>query len=79
MAKSIPRISGMDWIVEQFSQDELKPDEFTSQMVKEKTAQTDSAIRCRLSRLCDTGKLTKRKVILNGVIVNAYRRAEEQD
>lgn len=79
MAKSIPRISGMDWIVEQFSQDKLKPDEFTAQMVKERTGQTDSAVRCRLMRMYDMGELTKRKVILNGVIVNAYRRAEEQD
>ena len=76
MAKSIPKVSGMDWIVEQFSQGKLEPDEFTAQMVKEKTGQTDSAVRCRLSRLYDAGKLTKRKVTLNGVIVNSYKVAE---
>ena len=79
MAKSIPKVSGMDWIVEQFSQDELEPDEFTAQMVKEKTGQTDGAVRCRLMRMYDAGKLTKRKITLNGVNVNVYRRAEGQD
>ena len=66
----------MDWVVEQFIQGKLEPDEFTAQMIKEKTGQTESAVRCRLSRLYDTGKLTKRKVTLNGVIVNVYRQAE---
>jgi len=75
MAKSIPKVSGMDWIVEQFIQDKLEPDEFTAQMVKEKTGQTESAVRCRLIRMHEMGGLTKRKVVLNGVIVNAYKRA----
>ena len=77
MAKSIPKVSGMDWVVEQFSQDKLEPDEFTAEMVKERTKATESAVRCRLARMCDAGELTKRKVTLNGVIVNAYKRAEE--
>ena len=76
MAKSIPKVSGMDWVVEQFSQDKLEPDEFTAQMIKEKTGQTEAAVRCRLIRMHEMGGLTKRKVVLNGVIVNAYKRAE---
>ena len=75
MAKSIPKVSGMDWIIEQFSQGKLEPDEFTAQMVKEKTGQTDSAVRCRLSRLCDTGELTKRKILLGGQWINIFRKA----
>jgi hypothetical protein len=29
MAKSIPKVTGMDWILEQFNQTEMSPDEFT--------------------------------------------------
>jgi hypothetical protein len=36
MAKSIPKVSGMDWIIEQFNQVEIRPDEFTVEMVVEK-------------------------------------------
>lgn len=77
MAKSIPKVNGMDWIVEQFNQDKLEPDEFTEKMVREKTGLTNSAIRNRLGRMCDTGELTKRKIKLDRVIVNVYRRVEE--
>jgi len=33
MAKSIPKVSGMDWIVNQFNQETIEPDEFTLEMI----------------------------------------------
>ena len=75
MAKSIPKVSGMDWIVEQLSQQDLEPDEFTAEMVMEKTKSTNASIRCRLKRMCESGELTKRKITLNGSLVNVYKRA----
>ena len=74
MAKSIPKVSGMDWIVEQFSQDPIEPDEFTAEMIMKKTNSTRSTVRHRLKRMCESGELTYRKVLLNGTKVNAYKR-----
>ena len=74
MAKSIPKVSGMDWIVNQFSQDPIAPDEFTTEMVMEKTNSTRSTVRHRLRRMCESGELTYRKVLLNGTNANAYKR-----
>jgi Trm5-related predicted tRNA methylase len=75
MAKSIPKVSGMDWIVEQLNQKEIEPDEFTIEMVMEKAKTTRESTRHRLKRMCERGELTKRKITLNGVIVNVYKRA----
>jgi predicted transcriptional regulator len=74
MAKSIPKVSGMDWIVNQFSQDTIEHDEFTTEMIMEKTNSTRSIIRHRLKRMCESGELTKRKILLNGANVNVYKR-----
>jgi len=74
MAKSIPKVSGMDWIVERFSQDPIEPDEFTTEMIMEKTNSTRSIIRHRLRRMCESGELTNRKILLNGTNVNVYKR-----
>ena len=79
MAKSIPKISGMDWVVGQLSQQEMEPDEFTAEMVMEKTKATNPAIRCRLARMCEMGELTKRKITLNGTLVNVYKRATSSE
>jgi response regulator of citrate/malate metabolism len=74
MAKSIPKVSGMDWIVEQLSQQTLEPDEFTMEMVMKKTKTTRSTVRHRLRRMCENGELTYRKVLLNGTNANVYKR-----
>jgi hypothetical protein len=74
MAKSIPKVSGMDWIVERLSQQALDPDEFTVEMVMEKTKATSSAIRSNLQRMRNAGEVTTRKITLNGVVVNVYKR-----
>ena len=76
MAKSIPKVSGMDWIVDNLSQSSLEADEFTIKMVVEKSKKTSSSVRCKLQRMFETGKVTRRKVLEDGHYVNAYKKVE---
>lgn len=75
MAKSIPKVSGMDWIVDNLSQSSLEADEFTTKMVVEKSKKTAASVRCKLQRMFDNGEVTRRKVLEDGHYVNAYKRA----
>jgi maltodextrin utilization protein YvdJ len=75
MAKSIPKVSGMDWIVEQLSQQEIEPDEFTAEMISNETKATRSSVHHRLTRMRESGELTSRKISLNGTTINVYKRA----
>lgn len=75
MAKSIPKVSGMDWIVDNLSQSLLEADEFTIKMVVEKSKKTVASVRSKLQRMFDNGELTRRKVLEDGHYVNAYKRA----
>ena len=74
MAKSIPKVSGMDWIVDNLSQSSLEADEFTIKMVVEKSKKTSASVRCKLQRMFETGEVTRRKVLEDGHYVNAYKR-----
>jgi hypothetical protein len=76
MAKSIPKVSGMDWIIEQFQQVEMHPDEFTVEMVVEKMGKAYHPIRNRVKRMHEKGELTCRKMLIKGRYVNVYKRAE---
>ena len=75
MAKSIPKVTGMDWIVDNLSQSSLEADEFTIKMVVEKSKKTVASVRSKLQRMFDNGELTRRKVLEDGHYVNAYKRA----
>ena len=75
MAKSIPKVSGMDWIVDNLSQSLLEADEFTIKMVVEKSKKTVASVRSKLQRMFDNGEITRRKVLEDGHYVNAYKRA----
>jgi len=75
MAKSIPKVSGMDWIVEKFTQVQMEPDEFTPDMIVKKTKKTKSSVRHRLQRMTAEGELTSRKILHNGQWINIYRKA----
>jgi response regulator of citrate/malate metabolism len=75
MAKSIPKVSGMDWIVEKFTQVQMEPDEFTANMVAQKTKTTRASARHRLKRMTDEGELTSRKILQDGQWINIYRKA----
>jgi predicted transcriptional regulator len=74
MAKSIPKVSGMDWIVDNLSQSSLEADEFTIKMVVEKSKKTTASVRSKLQRMFDNGEVTRRKVLEDGHYVNAYKR-----
>jgi hypothetical protein len=74
MAKSIPKVSGMDWIVENLNESTLEPDEFTARMVADKSKTSLAAIRCKLQRMFDAGEVTRRKILEDGHLINAYKR-----
>jgi len=74
MAKNIPKVNGMDWIIQNFSQQSLDPDEFTVQMVVDKSGASDDAVRSRLQRMRKRGELTSRKIVLDGTPTNVYKR-----
>ena len=74
MAKSIPKVSGMDWIVENLNESTLQPDEFTARMVADKAKTSLAAIRCKLQRMFDAGEVTRRKILEDGHQINAYKR-----
>ena len=74
MAKSIPKVSGMDWIVNNFNQSEIEPDEFTARMIADKTKTSLTAVRCKLQRMFNNGEITSRKIVENGHYTNAYKR-----
>jgi hypothetical protein len=77
MAKIIPKVSGMDWIVDQFKEVEPDDDEFSTEMVSKKLNQKLSVVHCMMRRKVAKGELTKRKLLVNGRHVNYYRRAVE--
>jgi predicted RNA-binding protein with PUA domain len=74
MAKSIPKVSGMDWIVDNFSQSAIEPDEFTARMVADKAKTSLASVRCKLERMFNAGEVTRRKIVEDGHQINAYKR-----
>lgn len=76
MAKSIPKVSGMDWILEQFNQIEMSPDEFTVEMVVAKLGDPYHPVRNRMKRMHEKGELTCRKLLIKGRHVNVYKKVE---
>ena len=77
MAKIIPKVSGMDWIVSEFKEVKPDDDEFSTEMVAEKLSQKISVVHCMMQRKLAKGEITKRKILVNGRHVNYYRRAVE--
>lgn len=76
MAKSIPKVTGMDWILEQFNQIEMSPDEFTVEMVVAKLGSPYHPVRNRMKRMHEKGELTCRKILIKGRYVNVYKKVE---
>jgi hypothetical protein len=75
MAKSIPQVKGMDWIVQKFDQQKMEPDEFTVKMVADKTGAGFNSVSKSLQRMRDSGELTCRKLTIKGAVTNVYKRA----
>ena len=76
MAKSIPKVTGMDWILEQFNQIEMSPDEFTVEMIVAKLGGPHHPVRNRVKRMHEKGELTCRKILIKGRYVNVYKKVE---
>lgn len=76
MAKSIPKVTGMDWILEQFNQIEMSPDEFTVEMIVAKLGSPYHPVRNRMKRMHEKGELTCRKLLIKGRYVNVYKKVE---
>lgn len=76
MAKSIPKVTGMDWILEQFNQVEMSPDEFTVEMIVAKLGGPHHPVRNRMKRMHEKGELTCRKILIKGRYVNVYKKVE---
>jgi hypothetical protein len=76
MAKSIPKVTGMDWIIEQFQQVEMHPDEFTVEMIVGKLGSPYHPVRNRVKRMHEKGELTCRKMLIKGRYVNVYKKVE---
>jgi len=76
MAKSIPKVTGMDWILEQFNQVEMSPDEFTVEMVVAKLGSPYHSVRNRMKRMHEKGDLTCRKLLIKGRYVNVYKKVD---
>ncbi len=76
MAKSIPKVTGMDWILEQFNQTEMSPDEFTVEMIVAKLGGPHHPVRNRMKRMHEKGELTCRKILIKGRYVNVYKKVE---
>jgi len=76
MAKSIPKVTGMDWILEQFNQTEMSPDEFTVEMIVAKLGGPHHPVRNRMKRMHEKGELTCRKLLIKGRYVNVYKKVE---
>ncbi len=76
MAKSIPKVTGMDWILEQFNQIEMSPDEFTVEMIVAKLGGPHHPVRNRVKRMHEKGELTCRKLLIKGRYVNVYKKVE---
>lgn len=69
-------LSSLEWALEQTAEDELQSDEFTVQQFMDSRASgTYSAAESLLRRMFREGKLTKRKLTINGCIFNAYKKA----
>jgi hypothetical protein len=77
MAKSIPKVTGMDWILEQFNQTEMSPDEFTVEMIVAKLGGPHHPVRNRMKRMHEKGELTCRKILIKGRYVNVYKKVED--
>jgi hypothetical protein len=76
MAKSIPKVTGMDWIVEKFTYEKMAPDEFTAEMVAAKSGVNIRTVRNSLNNMRIKGELDHRKLPINGKQQTVYRKAE---
>lgn len=71
-------MSGLDAFLETLNEQPIQPDEFTIKMAYDRHADqggalTFDAIRNRITRLAENGKLTSRIMTINSTRVRVYR------
>jgi hypothetical protein len=76
MAKSIPKVTGMDWIVEKFSYEPMTPEEFTAEMVAKQSGANINTVRSKLKRMETNGEIVGRKLLIDGRHFVVYKQAE---
>jgi len=79
MAKKIEQKDALSWLVEKTQQQELKPDEFTTEMahkrlVQEGSTRTIDALSKALLVMEKAGQLTKRKILVKTNYVCVWKR-----
>ena len=77
-SSSMSYLTDISNILKEQGSNELKPNEFTSEMFKVEYEKVNGktticSINSRLKRMEDSGKLTKRRISLNGASTNAYK------
>tara|TARA_B110000503_G_scaffold139231_1_gene227161 strand:- start:434 stop:691 length:258 start_codon:yes stop_codon:yes gene_type:complete len=75
---SMDYLTDISNILKEQGSNELKPNEFTSEMFKVEYEKlngktTTCSIHSRLKRMEDRGKITKRKISMKGSSTNAYK------
>jgi len=73
MAKSIPKVTGMEAIVSRYLYEPMAPDEFDSDLFAKRLKITASASRGRLNRLEEEGVIVSRRVLKNGRSTKIYK------
>lgn len=73
MAKSIPKVTGMEAIVSRFIYEPMASDEFDSDMFAKRLKITASASRGRLNRLEEEGVIVSRRVLKDGRSTKIYK------
>jgi len=75
MAKAIGKADILKRVLaEVLSDTGIRDDEFTAQdLMDQRPGVTRDSIRFQLDRSVEAGKLTKRKVVVNGSVANVYR------
>jgi predicted ArsR family transcriptional regulator len=73
MAKSIPKVTGMEAIVSRFLYEPMAPDEFDSEMFAKRLGISVNSARGRLNRLEDIGELSSRTVLKGGRHTKVYK------
>jgi len=73
MAKSIPKVTGMEAIVSRYLYEPMAPDEFDSNMFAKRLKVSASAARGRLNRLEEEGVIVSRRILKDGRSTKIYK------
>lgn len=70
-------LTALDKLLASLKKDELEADEFTAQMIAQKSGRSLNSIRSILTRMKNSGELTSRKFVINGSVANVYKSVDK--